>query len=192
MVEPLTWAGKALQQTRPPCCHLIVEVLARREVGFGGFVRQNTPTLLRTAYLLTGNAQQAEELVRDTRVKLHPTWERVEQANVPLAYVRRSLTNGYIKQRRRAVLREIADEDVPERVEPFDAVQQLADRDQIWAGLRHLSERQRAALVLRFFDDMSDKETAAALGCRVGTMRSLITSGLAKLLANMAEAYGRE
>ena len=59
--------------------------------------------------------------------------------------------------------------------------------DQIWAGLRFLSERQRAALVLRFFEDLSDEQTAAALGCRVGTVRSLISRGLAVLRTQMSE-----
>jgi RNA polymerase sigma-70 factor (sigma-E family) len=165
-----------------------VEVLVQREVGFAGFVRENTPALLRTAYLLTGNAQQAEELVQDTLVRLYPKWDRVERADVPMAYVRRSLTNGYINQARRAARREVSYADVPERPNPFDPFDRLADRDQIWAGLHHLSERQRAALVLRFFEDMSDEESAAALGCRVGTVRSLISRGLAALREHMSEA----
>ena len=152
-----------------------------REVGFAGFVRENTPALLRTAYLLTGNQQQAEELVQDTLVRLYPKWDKVEAADVPLAYVRRSLSNAYINQRRRGSARELAFEDVPERTDPYDALNQLADRDQLWAGLNQLSQRQRAALVLRFFEDLSDEQTAASLGCRVGTVRSLISRGLAAL-----------
>ncbi|HZC71878.1 MAG TPA: SigE family RNA polymerase sigma factor [Jatrophihabitans sp.] len=158
-----------------------------REVGFAGFVREHTPALLRTAYLLTGNGPQAEELVQDTLVRLYPKWERVENADAPLAYVRRSLTNAYINQQRRAARREFAYEEVPERVDPYDHTTQLADRDQIWAGLSSLSQRQRAALVLRFFEDLSDEQTAAALGCRVGTVRSLISRGLATLRARMTE-----
>lgn len=161
-----------------------------REVGFAGFVRENTPALLRTAYLLTGNAQQAEELVQDTLVRLYPKWDRVEGADVPLAYVRRSLTNGFINHARRAARREVHYADVPERVDPFDPLTQLADRDQIWTGLKYLSERQRAALVLRFFEDLSDEESAAALGCRVGTVRSLISRALATLREQMTEVQG--
>jgi RNA polymerase sigma-70 factor (sigma-E family) len=142
--------------------------------------------LLRTAYLLTGNAQHAEELVQDTFVRLYPKWDRVAAADVPLAYVRRSLTNGYINYQRRAARREYAHDDLPERVDPHDVVTQLADRDQLWTGLRFLPERQRAALVLRFFEDMTDEESAAALGCRVGTVRSLISRGLAALREQMA------
>jgi RNA polymerase sigma-70 factor (sigma-E family) len=161
--------------------------LVLREVGFAGFVRENTPALLRTAYLLTGNGGQAEELVQDTLVRLYPKWDRVAAADVPLAYVRRSLANAYINQNRRASRREYAYEDVPERTDPHDALTQLADRDEIWAGLKLLSDRQRAALVLRFFEDLSDEQTAVALNCRVGTVRSLISRGLAVLREHMNE-----
>lgn len=164
----------------------------RPEVGFAGFVREHTPALLRTAYLLTGNAQTAEELVQDTLVRLYPKWERVEAADVPIAYVRRSIANAYINQSRRAGRREFAYDDVPERFDDRDVVGQLADRDEIWAGLRLLPERQRAALVLRFFEDLSDEDSAAALGCRVGTVRSLISRGLAALREQMSEVSRRD
>jgi RNA polymerase sigma-70 factor (sigma-E family) len=168
-------------------CQGGVEVLVRPEVGFAGFVREHTPALLRTAYLLTGNAQQAEELVQDTLVRLYPKWDRVAAADVPVAYVRKSLTNGYINQQRRAARREYAYEDVPERIDPFDANARFADRDLIWTGLGFLPQRQRAALVLRFFEDLSDEESAAVLSCRVGTVRSLISRGLAALREQMTE-----
>jgi RNA polymerase sigma-70 factor (sigma-E family) len=158
-----------------------VEVLVRAEVGFAGFVREHTTALLRTAYLLTGNAAAAEELVQDTLVRLYPKWDRVESADLPLAYVRRSLANTYINSQRRAARREYAYEVVPERPDDRDSFGQLADRDQLWAGLRTLPERQRAALVLRFFEDLSDEDAAAALGCRTGTVRSLVSRGLATL-----------
>jgi RNA polymerase sigma-70 factor (sigma-E family) len=158
-----------------------VEVLVRVEAGFAGFVRENTSALLRTAYLLTGNAQSAEELVQDTFARLYPKWERVEAAEVPIAYVRRSLANAYVNQQRRASRREHPYEQVPERAEERDVFGQLDDRDEIWAGLRGLPDRQRAALVLRFFEGLSDSESAAALGCREGTIRSLISRGLSTL-----------
>jgi RNA polymerase sigma-70 factor (sigma-E family) len=167
-------------------CLLVVEVLVRAEAGFAGFVREHTGALLRTAYLLTGSTHAAEELVQDTLVRLYPKWERVEAAELPLAYVRRALANGFVNHQRRASRREYAYDDVPERTDEFDALGQLADRDEIWAGLRSLPERQRAALVLRFFEDLSDEESAAALGCRVGTIRSLISRGLATLRAQMS------
>jgi RNA polymerase sigma-70 factor (sigma-E family) len=165
-----------------------VEVLVRTEVRFAGFVREHTPALVRTAYLLTGNAHAAEELVQDTLVRLYPKWDKVEMAEMPLAYVRRALTNGFINLQRRASRREFAFEDVPERLDFRDAYGQVADRDEIWSRLGTLPERQRAALVLRFFEDLSDEESAEALDCRVGTVRSLISRGLSAL----REQMGRE
>lgn len=159
--------------------------------GFTAFVREHTPALLRTAYLLTGNALSAEELVQDTFVRLYPKWDRVESADIPLAYVRRSMSNGFVNTRRRASRREYAFADVPEHPDEYDGVAQLADRDEIWAGLSRLPDRQRAALVMRFFDDLSDDDTAAALGCRVGTVRSLVSRGLAALRDQMAQQYPR-
>lgn len=157
------------------------------EVGFAAFVREHTPALVRTAYLLTGNADAAEELVQDTLVRLYPKWDRVQEADVPLAYVRRSLANAHINHRRRASRREFAYADVPEHRDDHDTVAQLDDRDAIWAGLRTLPERQRVALVLRYFEDLGDDDTAAALGCRPGTVRSLVSRGLATLREQMTQ-----
>ncbi len=151
------------------------------ERGFAGFVRANTAALLRTAYLLTGNACAAEELVQDTLVRLYPKWDKVEVADVPTAYVRRSLTNTFLNERRRPSSREFAMDVLPDGKDPFDAADQFADRDQIWALLRTLPDRHRAALVMRFFHDLPDADIADALGCRLGTVRSLISRGLAKL-----------
>jgi RNA polymerase sigma-70 factor (sigma-E family) len=164
-----------------------VEVLVRTEAGYATFVREHTRALLRTAYLITGSRLAAEELVQDTLVRLYPKWHRVESADIPLAYVRRALTNGYVNQTRRPSRREFAFEDVPERVDEHDAVNQLADRDEIWSALRGLPNRQRAALVLRFFEDLTDAESADALGCRVGTVRSLVSRGLAALRDEMTQ-----
>jgi RNA polymerase sigma-70 factor (sigma-E family) len=164
-----------------------VEVLVGGDVGFAGFVREHTSALLRTAYLLTGDAPSAEELVQDTLTRLYPKWERVAGADAPLAYVRRSLANGYINQRRRASRREYPYEEVPEQVDERDVLGQLADRDAIWTVLSRLPDRQRAALVLRFFEDLTDDQSATALGCRVGTVRSLVSRGLAALREQMTE-----
>jgi RNA polymerase sigma-70 factor (sigma-E family) len=170
-----------------------VEVLVWAEAGFADFVRDHTAALLRTAYLLTGNGPAAEELVQDTLVRLYPKWDRVQAADAPLAYVRRALANGFINEQRRAARREYPYEAVPERRDEHNVVAQLDDRDEIWAGLRTLPDRQRAALVLRFFEDLSDEDAAAALGCRVGTVRSLISRGLTALRAQMTDrpAEGR-
>lgn len=162
-----------------------------RTAEFAPFVRDNTAALLRTAYLLTGSASAAEELVQDTFARLYPKWARIEAAEVPLAYVRRAMTNGFINQQRRADRREFAVETVPELADGWDAAAQLADRDEVWALLRTLPDRQRAALVLRYFHDLPDEQIASTLECRVGTVRSLISRGLATLRNGSAATAGR-
>lgn len=152
---------------------------AERE--FAHFVRANTSGLLRTAYLLTGDGAAAEELVQDTLVRLYPKWHLVLAADAPLAYVRRSVANGFVNHARRASRREFAVEFLPEAPDDHDRPGQFDDRDELWAMLRTLPERQRAALVLRYFHDLADAEIADALDCRVGTVRSLISRGLAAL-----------
>lgn len=186
MVPITATMPEALQRIAVPSCLSVVEVLVRGDVGFATFVREHTPALLRTAYLLTGNGLAAEELVQDTLVRLYPKWHRVEEADVPLAYVRRSVANAYVNQTRRASRREFAFAEVPERLDEHDAMAQLDDRDEIWKRLRVLPDRQRAALVLRFYEGLSDEDAAAALGCRVGTIRSLVSRGLAALRTHLS------
>jgi len=176
---PRVW--RELQQDRLLRCLLGVEAVVVEERDFVSFVRANTTALLRTAYLLTGSSPAAEELVQDTLVRLYPKWDRVSAADVPIAYVRRSLANAFVNHKRRPSSRELVLDVVPERHDARDAVAQLADRDEVWGLLRTLPDRQRAALVMRFFHDLPDEEIADALGCRVGTVRSLISRGLASL-----------
>jgi RNA polymerase sigma-70 factor (sigma-E family) len=170
-----------MQRNAPSRCLLGVGGGVAVGLDFTRFVREHTADLLRTGYLLTGDGSAAEELVQDTLVRLYPKWQLVEAAEVPLAYVRRSLANGFVNHTRRAARREYAVEFLPESVDESDRSGQLDDRDEIWTMLRTLPERQRTALVLRYFHDLPDEDIAAALGCREGTVRSLISRGLAAL-----------
>jgi RNA polymerase sigma-70 factor (sigma-E family) len=155
---------------------------------FASFVRANTSALLRTAFLLTGNALTAEELVQDTLVRLYPKWHRVAAADIPLAYVRRAVANAFVNDRRRAHSRDVVLDVLPERPYSYDGASVLADRDEAWGLLAAVSERQRAALVLRYFHDWTDAEIAEALDCRTGTVRSLISRGLATLRQQLTAA----
>jgi RNA polymerase sigma-70 factor (sigma-E family) len=148
---------------------------------FAQFVRDQTGTLLRSAYLLTGSTSSAEDLVQDTFLRLYPKWQRVMSADVPIAYVRRALVNGFLNQRRRPASREIVVADLPEQVDGRDIGLDISNRDLIWRLLDTLSDRQRAALVMRYFHDLADDEIAEGLSCRLGTVRSLISRGLAAL-----------
>jgi RNA polymerase sigma-70 factor (sigma-E family) len=152
---------------------------------FTAFVREHTQALLRTAYLLTRNAGDAEELVQDTLAWLYPRWQQVELAEHQLAYVRKAVVNRYLAGRRRLSATEVyldpARERASDRPVVRDRTAEVDERITLWATLGELSERQRAAVVLRFFHDLPDDEVADVLECRVGTVRSLISRALSTL-----------
>ncbi|HEU5269887.1 MAG TPA: SigE family RNA polymerase sigma factor [Jatrophihabitans sp.] len=152
-------------------------------VEFTSFVRQHSTVLLRAAYLLTGDRIEAEELVQDTLVRLYPNWARVAAAEVPLAYVRRSLTNNFLNGRRRRSADDLLFAEPPERGYEPDFGGRLSDRELVRRLLNDLPARQRAVLVLRFFEDLEDTEIASIIGCRRGTVRSIISRGLQQLRA---------
>ena len=93
-------------------------------------------------------------------MRLYPKWQRVMAADVPIAYVRRALVNGFLNERRRPSSREIVVDMLPERVDGRDIGLDVTNRDLIWQLLGTVSDRQRAALVMRFFHDLSDEEIA--------------------------------
>jgi RNA polymerase sigma-70 factor (sigma-E family) len=157
------------------------ERLAGVDEHFAAFVRAHSRSLYGTAYLLTGSPHAAEELVQDTLAALYPKWERVAAADSPLAYVRRSLSNRFVSGSRRASARDLGMWELPDAAAPGDLAHAITERRWLWHVLGTLPERQRAALVLRYFHDLPDDEIAAHLDCRVGTVRSLISRGLSSL-----------
>jgi len=152
---------------------------------FADFVRAHTAALLKTGYLLTRDAGDAEELVQDTLVWLYPRWRQVLAAEHQLAYVRKAVVNRFLAGRRRMSATEVRYDPTLERFtnqpEGRDATADVDARLAIWRELGALSERQRAAIVLRFFHDLPDDEVAQVLDCRVGTVRSLISRSLSVL-----------
>ena len=145
---------------------------------FADFVRAHTASLLRTAMLLTRSSAAAEELVQDTLAHLFPRWNAVRAAVSPIAYVRRSLVNRHLSSQRRVrPVTELLDR--PDASADFAG--RLEDRDELRRLLDGLPARQRTALVLRYFHDLDDAGVADAMGCRVGTVRSLISRALATL-----------
>src|SRR4051812_43020362 len=147
---------------------------------FSAFVRAHSTLLLRSAYLLTGDLSSAEDLVQDTFLRLFPQWSRVTAADVPLAYVRRSMMNNFLNSRRRSG-HEVLMAQLPERVFDPDLAGPLSDRELVRGLLASLPAKQRAVLVLRFYSGLSDAEIAADLGCRQGTVRSIVSRSLALL-----------
>ena len=154
---------------------------ASRDENFGAFVRAHSRSLYGTAYLLTGGGHAAEELLQDTLAHLYPKWDRATAADSHVAYVRRALTNRFVSGTRRPMSRVIPAWPLPGSVAVGDVAEAITDKRWVWLLLGDLPERQRAALVLRYFHDLDDAEIATALDCRVGTVRSLISRGLASL-----------
>ena len=141
---------------------------------FEAFVAARRDALLRTAYLLTGNPHDAEDLVQAALVKVVPRWGRI--TGRPESYVRRVLAREAVSRWRGRRWREVTTDVVPE-----EAHRDSTDRVALLEDLRRLSPRQRAVLVLRYFDDLTEADTAAALGISVGTVKSHARDALARL-----------
>ena len=139
--------------------------MAGRE-DFEQYVAARQAALLRTAYLLTGNPADAEDLVQEALIKAAASWSRIEE---PDAYVRRILVHENISRWRRRRWREVSSDELPERaVDSADRTDLLA----LHHALGELSPRQRAVVVLRFHEDRTEAETAEMLGISVGTVKS--------------------
>ncbi len=160
---------------------------------FAGFVRQSGASLLRTAVLLTGDGHLGEDFLQSVLAKVYLRWAAGHPPESPEAYVRTALVRGAGRFRlwHRPWVESLTPE-APERSAPAsDSDQQL--RAELLAALRRLSTRQRAVIALRYFDDLSEAETAHALGCSVGSVKTHAHRGLAKLrLDPLLEAYFRE
>lgn len=150
------------------------------EQRFHDFVAARYPALLRTAYALTGDHHDAEDLVQASLVKAAAAWHRVGESPEP--YVRRILYHESVSRWRRRRPVEQLTAAPPERAsaDPQGA-QHAPDRVDLGRALALLTSKQRAVLVLRFLEDLSERQTAAALGVRVGTVKSQTRHALARL-----------
>ncbi len=143
--------------------------------GFEEFVAARRTALLRSAYLLTGDHDDAEDLVQVALVKAVPHWRKI--ADHPEPYVRRILARESISRWRQRRWREVATDQLPERIDP------TTDRDdsELRDALARLAPRQRAVIVLRYYEDLTERQTADALGISIGTVKSQARDGLARL-----------
>jgi RNA polymerase sigma-70 factor (sigma-E family) len=145
--------------------------------GFRDFVAARQASLLRSAWLLTGDRNQAEDLLQTALANVWRHWTRISRHGTPEAYVRKSMVNVHISWWRRRNLVDIAP-GIPMADALLEAVEL---RSELMAALRGLPPRQRAVIVLRYYEDLSEAETAAVLDCTVGTVKSQCHKGLAKL-----------
>ena len=157
-----------------------MDAAARAE--FHDYVSSASPRLLRVAYLVAGNQADAEDLLQAALAKTYLAWPRIRDREAVDAYVRRVMVNTRTSwwRRSRNLPTTALDESV-EAPQPRDAMADADLHDALWAALGRLPRRQRAAVVLRFYEDLTETETAAALGVSVGTVKSSVFRALHKL-----------
>jgi len=150
---------------------------------FDEFVADNLEQLLKTAYLITWDASEAEDLVQECLLKVARRWPRVRGLAQPRAYARRVLVNLALDDARGRARRRGELDGAPAVVdEPArDLLGGLETRAELLDALARLTPRQRAVLVLRYFNDLTEAQTAEVLGCSPGTVKSNTSRGLARL-----------
>lgn len=147
---------------------------------FGEFVAGRTHALFRTAYALTGNQHAAEDLLQNALAKAALHWRRIRSNEE--AYVRRIMYRDFISAWRWRTRRpERVEAEVPDAGQPGDHASQTVQRLTLYAAIRRLPPRQRAVLVLRYLEDLSEQQVAEALGCSVGTVGSQLSRALSSL-----------
>ena len=151
---------------------------------FGRFVAARGRALCRTAYLLTGDWQAGEDLVQEALTRSYLRRRRLRSPAALEPYARKVLVTLFLSSRRRLWHRELPFADVPEQAAngQLDAVE---DRSGLWSALLALSSQQRAVLVLRYFEDLTEADIAAVLDCSPGAVKTHAARGLARLRKSM-------
>lgn len=169
----------------------VTRVASRRDDEFASFMAARQPALLRTAYLLSGNRADAEDLVQTALAKLYLSWDKVLSRDSVDAYVRRILVNENNSMWRRPFKRrELATDELPEHA---TQAEEYDDRSSVlWQFVQTLPRKQRAVVVLRYYEELSEAETADILGVSVGTVKSQASRALASLRARAPMALRPE
>jgi RNA polymerase sigma-70 factor (sigma-E family) len=150
-----------------------------QDEAFSAFVAARSRHLLQAAFLLTGDRHRAEDLLQTALTRCYLRWPSIEGAD-PEGYVRRALVNAHIDWWRRKPWREEPTDLLPETALP-DETDDVAVRDALLSALATLNRRQRAVVVLRYYEDLSEAEIAAVLGCSTGTVKSAASRAMVRL-----------
>lgn len=162
--------------------------MGRRDVdAFAEFVAARSAALHRAAYLMIGDEQLAQDLVQEALTRTYVAWPRLRDTRNAEAYSRKAITTTAISWfRRKSWNSEDVGPEVPEGL--LGATDDdVAQRAWVWQALLALPPRQRAAIVLRYFEDLTEAQTAEAMGCAVGTVKSQVSAGLRNLKARLSE-----
>ncbi len=152
------------------------------EADFEEFVVFRGHALLRFAYLLTGDQYLAEDLTQEALVRAHRRWSYIERAS-PEPYLRKAIVRQYLSWRRRRSSSETTVANLPDRPDPSKEIDRVAERDELWSLLRTLPRAQRAVLVLRYYEDLADRDIAEILRCSESTVRVHAFKALKRLRA---------
>ncbi len=159
--------------------------------GFEDWVLATAPRMRRLAFLLTGDRETAADLLQSAYAKVYPRWDRVASMGSPEAYLHRVMVNLRTSWWRRHRNREYAVEEIPERAwSAGDAVDTdvVVQSQSLLAALRTMPEKQRVTVVLRYYCDLSEAETAEVMHCSLGAVKSNASRGLARLRTVLASA----
>jgi RNA polymerase sigma-70 factor (sigma-E family) len=187
--EPGPAAGESSVATRHPLVPsartVDADELAARARGiddpdFRDYVRSRSRALLRTAYLLTGNVADAEDLVQSALAKTYVAWDRIQDRSALDGYVRRAIVNTHISWWRRRRLEEYPTDEIPEQAVVDHPVSSDL-QESLRRAIDRLPQRMRAAVMLRYYDDMTEAEVAEVLGISLGTVKSTVSRAMAKL-----------
>jgi RNA polymerase sigma-70 factor (sigma-E family) len=147
---------------------------------FREYVTSRSGSLLRMAYLLTRNRADAEDLVQAALAKTYQAWDRIEDRGAVDGYVRRAMVNTHISWWRRRRVEEYPTDDIPDQP-VVDHASDSEVQDALRRAIERLPQRMRAAVVLRYYEDMSEAEIANVLGVSLGTVKSTVSRAVAKL-----------
>ncbi len=158
----------------------------RQRAEFAEFTSARSAALHRCAYLMVGDVGLAQDLVQEALTKTYVAWPRLRDTANAEAYTRKAITTTALSWFRRKSWGERPTDRHADghRVGHEDHV---TERDWLWAALLELPARQRAAVVLRYYEDLSEAQTAEALGCAVGTVKSQVSAALSKLRERLGE-----
>jgi RNA polymerase sigma-70 factor (sigma-E family) len=160
-------------------------------VTFEQFAAERLRALLRFATTLTSDRGLGEDLVQDVLLRTHARWDRIGQLDEPYAYVRKMLVNEFLSWRRKWA-RIVPHADLPETASRADHAARHADRDAMQHAIEGLPRRQRAVIVLRYYEDLSDDDIAAVLGCTRSTVRGHAMRALRALRVQQAAPLAPE
>jgi RNA polymerase sigma-70 factor (sigma-E family) len=156
---------------------------------FEQFAARELPGLLRYATMLTGDTELARDLVQDVMLKAHSQWDRVLAADHPSLYVKAILTKTHVSWRRRWSVRHVMTgyDGAVVGADAPDHADTVADRSALWSRMADLPRQQRAVLVLRYYEGLTDAEIAGVLGCSAGTVRGYASRALSTLRLHDAD-----